>query len=59
MYFCLCCQQLHQTGYSSAEIIYSSGFRYTEEILYKAGMCFPLAELSPAEGRNGQELAAS
>jgi hypothetical protein len=47
-----------QPGYSSAEILYNSGSRYYEQVLYQAGMCSPLAEL-PVDPRLGQELAAT
>jgi len=42
MYYCLNCCRLHPAEFSPDERIYSSGFRYIEQILYKAGICSPM-----------------
>ncbi|WP_159883184.1 DUF3973 domain-containing protein [Paenibacillus puerhi] len=59
MYYCLCCQRLHPADYSSVETIYSSGFRYIDQVLYNAGVCSPLTELPAVDWMDEQEQIAT
>ncbi|CAG7652278.1 DUF3973 domain-containing protein [Paenibacillus allorhizosphaerae] len=39
MYYCLCCEKVHKPTNLKNEVIFTSGFRFSNDSVYNVGIC--------------------
>ncbi|AEI42516.1 DUF3973 domain-containing protein [Paenibacillus mucilaginosus] len=44
MYYCIVCKQLHSSESSPDHMVFTTGFHYVHDNLYRAGMCVRLSK---------------